>query len=108
VGLAAVAWAALRRTTRMSFTVAVLVSILAAPALYHHYLAILVLFGAMALEHLGLGTRVVLVAFGILFGGVVLALALAFGLAGRDLAREALRGLARQAGGRQDDGINHL
>ena len=43
VGLVVVAWAALRLTTRMSFTVAVLVSILVAPALYHHYLAILVL-----------------------------------------------------------------
>ena len=42
-GLLLVAWAALRLTTRMSFTVAVLVSILVAPALYHHYLAILVL-----------------------------------------------------------------
>jgi hypothetical protein len=43
VGLALIAWSALRGTTRMSFTVAVLVSILVAPALYHHYLAILVL-----------------------------------------------------------------
>ncbi|MCI0584780.1 MAG: DUF2029 domain-containing protein [Chloroflexi bacterium] len=42
-GLAILAWAALRRPARMSFTVAVLVSILVAPALYHHYLAILVL-----------------------------------------------------------------
>ena len=42
-GLLLVAWSALRLTTRMSFTVAVLVSILVAPALYHHYLAILVL-----------------------------------------------------------------
>jgi alpha-1,2-mannosyltransferase len=43
IGLALLAWAALRLSTRMSFTVAVLVSILVAPALYHHYLAILVL-----------------------------------------------------------------
>jgi Glycosyltransferase family 87 len=42
-GLALLGWSALRSTTRMSFTVAVLVSILVAPALYHHYLAILVL-----------------------------------------------------------------
>jgi alpha-1,2-mannosyltransferase len=42
-GLVILAWGALRLTTRMSFTVAVLVSILVAPALYHHYLAILVL-----------------------------------------------------------------
>ena len=43
IGLALLAWSALRTSTRMSFTVAVLVSILIAPALYHHYLAILVL-----------------------------------------------------------------
>jgi len=43
LGIAILAWSALRSTTRMSFTVAVLVSILVAPALYHHYLAILVL-----------------------------------------------------------------
>ncbi|MEW5991523.1 MAG: glycosyltransferase family 87 protein [Chloroflexota bacterium] len=42
-GLVLLAWAAVRRPARMSFTVAVLVSILVAPALYHHYLAILVL-----------------------------------------------------------------
>lgn len=38
-----VAWSALRSTTRMSFAVAVLASVLVAPALYQHYLAILVL-----------------------------------------------------------------
>jgi alpha-1,2-mannosyltransferase len=43
IGLGLLAWSALRSSTRMSFTVAVLVSILVAPALYHHYLAILVL-----------------------------------------------------------------
>jgi hypothetical protein len=43
IALALVAWSARRSPTRMSFTVAVLVSILVAPALYHHYLAILVL-----------------------------------------------------------------
>jgi hypothetical protein len=43
IGLALVVWSSRRLATRMSFTVAVLVSILVAPALYHHYLAILVL-----------------------------------------------------------------
>jgi alpha-1,2-mannosyltransferase len=43
IGLVLLGWAARALTTRMSFTVAVLVSILVAPALYHHYLAILVL-----------------------------------------------------------------
>ncbi len=72
------------------------------------YASVLVLFGAIALEQIGLGIRVVLVAFAILFGGVVLALALAFGLAGRELAREALSGLLRPRSGGQDDGLRHL
>ena len=42
----------------------------------------------LALEHLGLATDVVRDAFSILFGGVVLALALAFGLGGRGVAAE--------------------
>lgn len=72
------------------------------------YASVLVLFGAIALEQIGLGIRVVLVAFAILFGGVVLALALAFGLAGRELAREVLSGLLRPRSGGQDDGLRHL
>ena len=58
--------------------------------------ALMVLFVAMALEHLGVGRQVILTSFTILFGGVVLALSLAFGLAGRDLAREFLERLARR------------
>ncbi len=69
---------------------------------------VLVLFGAVALEQVGLGTSVVLVAFAILFGGIVLALALAFGLAGRDLAREALSGLLRPRAEGEDDGVRHV
>lgn len=52
--------------------------------------ALMILFIAMALEHLGVGRQIILVSFTIVFGGVVLALSLAFGLAGRDLAREFL------------------
>lgn len=70
--------------------------------------AVLVLFGAIALEQVGLGTSVVLVAFAILFGGVVLALALAFGLAGRELAREALAGLVRPRRAGDEDGVRHV
>jgi hypothetical protein len=64
--------------------------------------ALLILFAAMALEHLGVGRQVILVSFTILFGGVVLALALAFGLAGRDLARRFLEGLARSSADREE------
>src|SRR2546428_1298149 len=54
--------------------------------------------GATALTHLGIGKEMVLVAFGITFGGLVFALALAFGLGGRSIARELLeRRLHREA-----------
>ncbi len=53
---------------------------------------LIVLFStALALEHLGLAPDVVRDAFSILFGGVVLALALAFGLGGRGVAAEILQ-----------------
>ena len=46
---------------------------------------VLVLSAAMALEHLDIGGTIVELAFGILFGGIVLALALAVGLGSRDV-----------------------
>lgn len=55
----------------------------------------------IALEQLGIGKETVLIAFAILFGGVVLALALAFGLGGRKLAREYLE--KKLKGGDGDD-----
>jgi hypothetical protein len=67
---------------------------------------VLVLFGAMAMEHLALGRQVVLVSFTILFGGVVFAIALAFGLAGRDLARESLERLRTRK--EPPDDLHHL
>lgn len=68
--------------------------------------ALLVLFAAMALEHLGLGRQVILTSFTIVFGGLVLALALAFGLAGRDLARETLERMRSRRP--EDDSLKHL
>jgi hypothetical protein len=56
---------------------------------------VLVLAGAMALEHIGIGGQIVRLAFGILFGGIVLALALAVGLGSKDMVS---RSLERQAG----------
>ena len=58
--------------------------------------AIMMLVLAMALEHLGVGRQIILISFAILFGGMVLALALSFGLAGRDLAREFLENALRR------------
>ncbi|MBI2526426.1 MAG: hypothetical protein HYY95_10050 [Candidatus Rokubacteria bacterium] len=51
---------------------------------------ILLFASATAVTHLGIGKEMVLVAFGITFGGLILALALAFGLGGRALARQIL------------------
>jgi alpha-1,2-mannosyltransferase len=50
-GLAVVAWTTRRRSEPISFGVAVAVSVLAAPALYPHYLAIMVLPLLLALGH---------------------------------------------------------
>lgn len=51
---------------------------------------ILVLAMAMALEHLAIGGSIVHIAFGILFGGIVLALALAIGLGSKELVSRSL------------------
>lgn len=51
---------------------------------------ILVLTAAMVLDHLQVGGSIVELAFGILFGGIVLTLALAVGLGSRDLVSRSL------------------
>jgi len=51
---------------------------------------VLVLTAAMVLDHLDIGGTVVELAFGILFGGIVLTLALAIGLGSRDLVSRSL------------------
>jgi uncharacterized membrane protein len=51
---------------------------------------VLVLAAAMALDHLQIGGTVVALAFGILFGGIVLTLSLAIGLGSRDLVSRSI------------------
>jgi hypothetical protein len=51
---------------------------------------VLLFASATAFTHLGIGKEMVLVAFGITFGGLIFALALAFGLGGRGVARQIL------------------
>lgn len=51
---------------------------------------VLVLMTAMILDHLEIGGTIVDLAFGILFGGIVLALALAVGLGSRDLVSRSM------------------
>ena len=53
--------------------------------------AIVFFSGAIALIQLGIGEEVVSSAFGLVFGAAALALALAFGLGGRDVAAEYLK-----------------
>ncbi len=52
----------------------------------------------MAMEQLGIGRQAVLAAFTIVFGGIVLALALAFGLGGKDIAKSFLEGKFKKEG----------
>jgi len=49
---------------------------------------VFLLAATMALEQLGIGKETIVIAFAIVFGGVVLALAIALGLGGRDTAKE--------------------
>ncbi|HVC47626.1 MAG TPA: hypothetical protein VND90_10300 [Terracidiphilus sp.] len=58
---------------------------------------VLVLAAAMALEHLEIGGVVVDLAFGILFGGIVLTLALAVGLGSRELVSRSLESHVERA-----------
>ena len=65
---------------------------------------------SVALTQLGIASEMVLLVFGILFGGATLALALAFGLGGRELAAETLERWLRRHGRTTDGpgGLPHL
>jgi hypothetical protein len=72
---------------------------------------VLVLTGAMALDHLQIGQKIVDLAFGILFGGIVLTLALSVGLGSRELVsrsieRETMR--AGSAAGAEKEQLRHF
>lgn len=54
-------------------------------------IAIIILVGAMALQQMGVATSIVNLAFGLLFGAIAVAIALAFGLGGRDIAADQIR-----------------
>jgi hypothetical protein len=72
------------------------------------YWSVLLFAGATALTHLGIGKEMVLVAFGITFGGFVCALALAFGLGGRGLARHIIERRAHRTAPPPQERITHL
>jgi hypothetical protein len=62
----------------------------------------------MALEQLGLATTVVLTAFAITFGAIMLGLAIAFGLGGRDAAKDLIAQHVRDRKQRDSDAAPHL
>lgn len=67
---------------------------------------VMILSSTMALEQLGIGKETVIIAFAIIFGGIVLAFAIAFGLGGRDIAKEYLENKIK--GEEKKDDIKHL
>ncbi|WP_421656144.1 mechanosensitive ion channel [Leptothermofonsia sp. ETS-13] len=54
-------------------------------------IAIIVLVSAMALQQIGVASDIINLAFGLLLGAIAVAIALAFGLGGRDIAAEQIR-----------------
>jgi Conserved TM helix len=54
-------------------------------------ISIIALVSAMALQQIGVASDIVNLAFGLLLGAIAVAIALAFGLGGRDIAREQVR-----------------
>jgi hypothetical protein len=53
--------------------------------------AIIIFVGAMALQQMGIASNIVNLAFGLLLGAIAVAIAIAFGLGGRDVAAEQIR-----------------
>lgn len=62
----------------------------------------------MALDQLGLGSAVVLTAFAITFGALMIGLAIAFGLGGRDAAKQLIEQRLRANKERDSDAAPHL
>ncbi|UKP00271.1 mechanosensitive ion channel [Nostoc sp. UHCC 0870] len=54
-------------------------------------ISIITLVSAMALQQIGIASDIVNLAFGLLLGAIAVAIALAFGLGGRDIAREQVQ-----------------
>ena len=68
-----------------------------------------VLAVTIAIERLGIGGGIIRLAFGILFGGIVLALALAVGLGSKDLVSRSLdRETSKTSGQNMKEPVGHL
>ena len=72
---------------------------------------LLIIFSlTMALYQLGIAEKVITAAFSVIFGGIVLALAIAFGWGGRELAKDFLERLykRKEKGDEKEDHISHI
>jgi hypothetical protein len=67
---------------------------------------VLAVAAAMALDHIGIGRTALLLAFGIIFGGVVFAVALAVGLGARDVVSRALERQTREPS--REERLDHV
>jgi hypothetical protein len=69
---------------------------------------LLVVAYAMALDQLGIGGDIVKIAFALLFGGIVLALALALGLGSRDVVGRAWEKQLKSPPTKEEDAVRHV
>lgn len=71
-------------------------------------LAVVIFFIFISLDLLEIGKNVIVAAFSIIFGGVVLGLALAFGFGAKDIVKAWLEKQIKDVDNNKDDGISHL
>jgi hypothetical protein len=69
---------------------------------------VMVLTFAMALDHLGIGGQIVLMGFAILFGGIVLTLALAVGLGSKEMVSRSWERQADKTERETEEQFHHL
>jgi hypothetical protein len=69
---------------------------------------VLVFAAAMALDHLRIGGDIVRLGFAILFGGIVLALALAIGLGSKEIVSRSWERQSHSKAEPSDDALKHL
>ena len=70
-------------------------------------ITVYIIAATMALELLGIGKDTVLIAFALVFGGIVFAFALAFGLGAQDAAKQYLEGKLEKKEKKPDE-ISHI
>jgi hypothetical protein len=71
-------------------------------------IAVVLFFLFISLDLLEIGKNVIVAAFSIIFGGVVLGLAIAFGFGAKDIVKSWLEKQLKGSNNDKDDGISHL